>query len=105
MSFVISIIIPNKISEVVLYIVLFLLVKELNNIKFNTINFRKCSTIFYFVHMINLFIYMLIVGMDNAYGVYSFIINIVACIIESIIIIVIQNKWNSKILKEMFNFS
>ncbi len=101
--FAISVIIPNKISEVGLYIFLFLLVKELNNIKFNTINFRRCSTIFYFVHMINLFIYMLIVGIDNTYGVYGFLITIVACMVESIIIIFIQNKWNPKILKELFN--
>ncbi len=100
---VVSIIFPNKISRIMLYIFVFLLVMNLNNIKFNTVNFRKCSIIFYFIHMINLFIYMLIVGINNTYGIYSFIFTLITCIIESVIIIAIQNKWNPKVLKEIFS--
>ena len=102
-SFTISVIIPNEASRVVLYISLFLLVLQLNNIKINTINFRKCSTIIYFVHMINLFIFLLFVGKEHVYGIHSFILDILICLIESFIIIKLQNKYNFKILKELFN--
>ncbi len=101
--FTISVIIPNEVSRVILYLSLFLLVLQLNNIKINTINFRKCSTIIYFVHMINLFIFLLFVGKEHVYGIYSFILDIIVCLIESFIIIRIQNKYNFKILKELFN--
>ena len=53
--------------------------------------------------MINLFIFLLFVGKEHVYGIYSFILDIIVCLIESFIIIRIQNKYNFKILKELFN--
>lgn len=102
-SFTISVIIPNEASKVILYVSMFLLVLQLNNIKINTINFRKCSTIIYFMHMINLFIFMLFVGKENVYGIHSFILDVFVCLVESFIIIKIQKKWDCKTLKELFN--
>ena len=103
--FIVSIIVPNEISKVVLYILIFIFSKQINNLKLNTIYLRKSSTIFYFLHMWNLFIYLLIVGKENAYGLYSFLLNILICIIESIIIIYIQNKYNFKFINDLFDWS
>ena len=101
--FLISVFFPNPLSNLFLYISVFLCALEFNNIKFDTVNLRKCSTIFYFIHMLNLFAILLIVGEANTKGWLVFFITLIACIIESIIIIYIQKKKNSKILKELFS--
>ncbi len=104
LCFIISVIFPNEISKLILYITVFLLAMQINNLKINTIFLRKCSTIFYYIHMLNIFAFMLIVGESNAFGIYSFLINLVICFIEAIIILLIQKKWDLKFINVIFNW-
>ena len=104
-SFAISILLPNEITKLIFFVSNFLLAMQLNNIKINTIYFRKSSTIFYFMHLLNAFIVGLILGIKEFSGVYTFLIVCLMCTIESIIILFIQNKWNFKFINELFNWS
>ena len=104
-SFTISILLPNEITKLIFFVSVFLLALNSNNIKMDTTYFRKCSTIFYFIHILNVSLIIKFTGVENFSGVINFLIICLMCTIESIIILFIQNKWNFKFINELFNWS
>lgn len=93
----------NDVCEAIMGITIFLIVRDID-LKDKKIYYflRKSSTIMYFMHMIFFFIYSLFVGFDVAKGLDGFFVSLVSCVIFSIIIQAIQNKYNFTFFKEIF---
>lgn len=104
-SFVLEVFFNNAIFNLLLYIFIFYAVISIN-LEDRKIYyyFRKMSTILYFIHMWIFFIYSIVVGMENCYGANAFFVTIVVSLFFSIIIMGIQERRKSKLIKLLFNY-
>ena len=100
--FILTYITKYEIFRVTLYVSIFVAILSIHLKDKNIYKvLRKFSTIMYFTHMIFFFIYTLIVGKNNCYGIIGFVFTLLFTIILSIVVVKLDSKGN-KLLKELF---